>query len=94
MSEVTYAKNLPTDYTALNFVAYMQVYGMFTWMSGGCQSDSLTAGERGRGCWETKAAAATTRAERHLEDDTHTQFTMTRLKLVRKKKINKRWMDG
>lgn len=75
MSEVTYATNFPPDYTALHFAASMQVCEMFTWLSGGCRSDSLTAGERGRGCWETKTAAATTRAERHLEDDTHTQFT-------------------
>lgn len=40
-----------------------------TWVSCWCQLDSWTAGERGRGCWETKAAAATTPAGRHLEDN-------------------------
>lgn len=46
----------------------------FTWMPGGYQSDSWTASETGQGCWETKAAAATTRAGLHLENTTeHTQ---------------------
>lgn len=40
-----------------------------TWVWWWCQLDSWTAGERGRGCWETKAAAATTPAGRHLGDN-------------------------
>lgn len=40
-----------------------------TWVLCWCQLDSWTAGERVPGCWETKAAAATTPAGRHLEDN-------------------------